>query len=57
MDSYKLLTDIISARVGYGYCCGTTDIFIINWQYHIQLYKTIAESSDHLSGVQKSTML
>ena len=55
-SSSKLLTLIISARVGDVSWCVTTEIFIINYQKQIQLYEALVEISDNFSRVQKRTV-
>ena len=57
LNSSKLLTFVTSARVGYVSWWGTTERFIRNCQEQIILYETLVEIPDHLSGVQKRTLL
>ena len=53
LNSYKFITYITSDHVVDGSWFSTIEIFILNWQDQIQLYKTFVESSESFSGVQK----
>ena len=57
LNSSELLTYITPARLGNGYYTSTTGSFIINFNDQNRIYETLVDISDHLSGVQKRTML
>ena len=53
MNSYKLLTYITPARVGYGSGYSTTEK-VLNYQDDTQLYDMLVDSSENFSGGSKT---